>query len=76
MIASKNSLEEEIYQWKVKTMDKSKKVDKVNFTLKKIFKEKDLLEKENLNLKMTNDPKKQENEGPNSVEMKKKLNEK
>ena len=76
MIASKNSLEEEISQWKVKTKDESKKVDKVNFTLKKIFKEKDLLEKENLNLKMTNDPNKQENEGQNHVEMKKKVNEK
>ena len=76
MIASKNSLDEEISQWKVKTMEESKKVEKVNFTLKKIFKEKDLLEKENLNLKKMNDPKKQENEGQNPVEMKKKLQEK
>ena len=74
LIASKNSLEEEVSSLKVKTMEESSKVEKVNNTLKNIFKEKDLLEKENQSLRGNSDPKKQDKE--TAADVKKKLNEK
>ena len=79
LIASNNSLDEEKLCLKLKLVEESKKVDKVNRTSKKIFKEKETFQKEVHNSRnvtesskgSTNDKKEEQN----LADLKKKLNE-
>ena len=78
LIASNNSLEEEKLSLKVKLLDESKKVEKVNNAMKKIFKEKEALLKDNQNIKnnrLSNGTNTLKQDDPKIDDLKKKLNE-
>ena len=79
LIASVNSLEEEKLSLKVKLLDESKKVEKANIAMKKIFKEKEALLKEKQNTmnktRLSNSTNSHTQDDPKIDDMKKKLNE-
>jgi hypothetical protein len=77
LIASVNSLEEEKSILKVNVVNESRKVEKLNHTLKKVFKEKECLQKETKNLAKDNKERHESNtEDKNETSLKKKALEK